>query len=164
MSLWEAAEDHARYFERISGDILKVQRCAVFYNLDEGEYEEFATRGAKKYVCRKHGKLTATISGVSTREDGGRISGGMELEAAGGVKAFLKPVFEFKEAGGVELKYNDRKRFMVRIDGHDLKIRECVTIAPSTYRLSDTDEYSDLLTLTRSELREYLFDAFGRRI
>lgn len=131
---------------------------------DEGEYEEFATRGAKKYVCRKHGKLTATISGVSTREDNGRISGGMELEEAGGVKAFLQPVFEFKDAGGVELKYNDRKRFMVRIDGHDLKIRESVTIAPSTYRLSDTDEYSDLLTLTRSELREYLFDAFGRRV
>ena len=130
---------------------------------DEGEYEEFATRGAKKYVCRKHGKLTATISGVSTREDNGRISGGMELEAAGGVKAFLKPVFEFKQAGGVELKYNDKKRFTVRIEGRDLKIRECVTIAPSTYRLSDTDEYSDLLALTRAELREYLFDAFGRR-
>ncbi|MBR3299603.1 MAG: TIR domain-containing protein [Clostridia bacterium] len=36
-------EDHARYFERISGDILKVQRCAVFYNLDEGEYEDAET-------------------------------------------------------------------------------------------------------------------------
>ena len=35
--------DHAQHFERISGDILKVQRCAVFYNLDEGEYEDAET-------------------------------------------------------------------------------------------------------------------------
>lgn len=131
---------------------------------DKGYPAKFATRGAKKYVVlHPDGKLEATIAGVSKREDGGRISGGMELEKHGGISAFLQPVFTFTEAGGVELAYNDSVRKMVRIDGHRLKVRECVTIRPSTYTLSDTDEYADLLASYR-EIKEFLFDTYGKRI
>lgn len=134
------------------------------YEPDSGYPARFATRGAKKYVVlHPDGKLEATIAGVSKREDGGRISGGMELEENGGIKAFLQPEFTFRKAGGIELAYNDTVRRMIRIDGHRLKIRECVTIRPSTYTLSDTDEYSDLIATAR-EIREFMFDAFGKRI
>lgn len=134
------------------------------WEADKGYPAKFATRGAKKYVVlHPDGKLEATIAGVSKREDGGRVSGGMELEKHGGISAFLQPVFTFTEAGGVELAYNDSVRKMVRIDGHRLKVRECVTIRPSTYTLSDTDEYADLLASYR-EIKEFLFDAYGKRI
>ena len=134
------------------------------WEADKGYPAKFATRGAKKYVVlHPDGKLEATIAGVSKRDDGGRISGGMELEKHGGISAFLQPVFTFTEAGGVELAYNDSVRKMVRIDGHRLKVRECVTIRPSTYTLSDTDEYADLLASYR-EIKEFLFDAYGKRI
>ncbi len=134
------------------------------YEPDKGYPAKFATRGAKKYaVLHPDGKLEATISGVSKREDGGRISGGMELAARGGLEAFLQPVFVFKDAGGVDLVYNDHDRFMIRVDGHRLKVRECVTILPGEYTLSNTPEYSGLVA-TAKELREYMFDAFGYRI
>lgn len=133
------------------------------YEPDSGYPAKFATRGAKKYVVQHpDGKLEATIAGVSKREDGGRISGGMELEKHGGIDAFLLPEFTFREAGGIELAYNDSVRKMIRIDGHRLKIRECVTIRPSTYTLSDTEEYSGVLA-TAAEIREFMFDAFGKR-
>lgn len=134
------------------------------YEPDDGYPARFATRGAKKYVVEHpDGKLEATISGVSKREDGGRVSGGMELAKMGGIEAFLQPTVVFREAGGVELVYNDRSRHMIRVDGHRLKVRQCVTINPSTYTLTDTDEYSDLIATAR-EIREYMFDAFGVRI
>lgn len=129
----------------------------------EGTYSRFATRGAKKYLAEKDGKLQATIAGVSKREDNGRVSGGMELAKHGGFKAFLRKEFVFREAGGVELSYNDSVRKMIKIDGHRLKLRECVTINESTYALSDTEEYGNLIA-TAAEIREYLFDAYGKRI
>lgn len=145
-------------------DIKGVRHYMGVYEPDKGYPATFATRGAKKYVVRHpDGKLEATIAGVSKREDGGRISGGMELEAAGGMKAFLQETFLFKDAGGVELAYNDRKRFAIRIDGHDLKIRPCVTIKPSTYKLTDTPEYEKVVASALAQ-REYLFDAYGKRI
>ena len=141
------------------------------YEPDKGYPAAFATRGAKKYAVDHDGVIEATISGVSKRDDGGRVSGGMELQAAGGLRAFLEPEFVFRDAGGIELRYNDEDRFMERIDGHRIKIRESVTIIPSTYTLHDTEEYADLLTEARGSIpilsleavREYMFDTFGKR-
>lgn len=130
---------------------------------DKGYPAVFATRGAKKYVVlHPDGKLEATIAGVSKREDGGRVSGGMELTEHGGISAFLQPEFTFTKAGGVELRYNDTIRKVIKIDGHRLKLRECVTIVPSTYTLSDTDEYQEVLA-TAAMIKEYMFDAYGKR-
>lgn len=133
------------------------------WEADKGYPAAFATRGAKKYVVlHPDEKLEATIAGVSKREDGGRVSGGMELTEHGGISAFLKPEFTFEKAGGVELRYNDTIRKVIKIDGHRLKLRECVTIVPSTYTLSDTDEYSEVLA-TAAMIKEYMFDAYGKR-
>lgn len=117
------------------------------YEPDDGYPAAFATRGAKKYVV-KHpdGTLEATIAGVSKR---GACSGGAELMQHGGMSAFLQEEFIFTEAGGTLLLYNDTERFRIRIDGHRLMVRECVTIKPDTYTLRDTEEYIDLLKNTR---------------
>lgn len=138
---------------------------------DKGYPARFATRGAKKYVVDHNGIIEATIAGVSKRDDGGRVSGGMELAKHGGLDAFLQKEFVFREAGGVELKYNDTKRFDIEIDGHTLRVRECVTLNPSTYNLHDTKDYSDLLDeerknfpfLTTAEIKSYMFDTFGKK-
>ena len=106
----------------------------------DGEYEEFATLGAKKYAYRENGVLHATISGVNKK------AGGVELEKNGGLTAFLTPGFIFREAGGRELKYLDQEDSPVRIDGHKVRRRPCVTINDSTYTLGITEEYDKLLT------------------
>ena len=150
----------------------KVHYMGVF-EPDKGYPARFATRGAKKYaVQHSDGTIEATISGVSKRDDGGRISGGMELAARGGLEAFLEDHFIFTAAGGVELRYNDHKRFMIRIDGHRLRIRECVTINPSTYDLHDQPEYEDLLESARKqdpafsaeEASIYMRHTFGKNL
>ena len=106
----------------------------------DGEYSEFATLGAKKYAYREDGVLHATISGVNKK------AGGVELEKAGGLEAFLTPGFIFREAGGRELRYLDQEDTPVRIDGHLVRRRPCVTINDSTYTLGITEDYDKLLT------------------
>ena len=122
---------------------------------------EFATRGAKKYVVRhSDGKLEATIAGVSKREDEGHISGGMELEKAGGIEAFLREEFIFTDAGGTKAAYYDGKPERVKIDGHYITLGRSVTITDRTYDLHDTEIYRDLYIKSRS-LTKFLFDKYG---
>lgn len=116
------------------------------YEPDDGYPAVFATRGAKKYVVEHpDGKLEATIAGVTKRGKGDQWSGGEELAHHGGISAFLQDEFIFVKAGGTQLVYNDTERFMLKIEGHDLKVRECVTILPDTYTLRDTEDYMELL-------------------
>lgn len=101
---------------------------------------EWATLGSKKYCYRTpDGVLHATISGVN------KAKGGAELDAAGGLKAFLTPGFTFYDAGGRELRYLDEEDSPVIIDGHRVRRRPAVTISDSTYTLGVTDEYDRLL-------------------
>ena len=126
------------------------------YEADDGYPATFATRGAKKYVVQHpDGKLEATISGVNKKK------GGDELEKAGGISAFLTD-FTFREAGGTMLKYNDRDRYMTRIDGHRLKVRECVTISPDIYTLTDTEEYDQLLKNCKKIFSQFRIDLLGK--
>lgn len=133
------------------------------YEEDDGYPARFATRGAKKY-CVEHpgGKFEATISGVTKRDDEDHVSGGRELQENGGFSAFLAETFTFRKAGGTLLKYNDVDRFMTRIDGHRIKVRECVTISPDIYTLSDTVEYAALLKKSKLYY-DFLLDIRGKR-
>ena len=108
----------------------------------EGEYEEFRTMGAKKYVGRVNGKLEITIAGVSKK------LGGEELEKAGGIEMFDEG-FTFKEAGGLEAIYNDQPKepYYKRKDGVLVPITSNVYLQPSTYTLGLTAEYRRLLEI-----------------
>lgn len=135
------------------------------YEPDDGYPTYFATRGAKKYVVLdpKTGCLKATIAGVNKREDGVRISGGMELMEHGGFDAFLRPVFVFQKAAAPKSLYNDTQRFMIREEGKRLKVRECVSIVENTYNLHDTREYADLLSeIKKDEIYYFRKDFFGK--
>lgn len=139
-----------------------VRHYMGVYEPDKGYPAQFATRGAKKYVVRHpDGKLEATIAGVSKREDDGRVSGGMELEEHGGFSAFLQPSFTFVKAGGNDLVYNDQKKpEHVRIGKKRLTLGRSVTIIPSTYTLSDTEEYNDLV-ISSKQYKYFVLDKYG---
>ena len=131
------------------------------YEADDGYPAEFATRGAKKYVVRHPGgKLEATIAGVGKREDGGHVSGGMELEKHGGFSAFLADEFTFTEAGGNELAYYDGRPEKVRAQGKRLTLGKSVTITDGIYTLSDTDIYRDLYT-AGEDIAAFLLHKYG---
>lgn len=113
----------------------------------EGEYEEFATLGAKKYCLVQGGKTKTTIAGVTKRK------GGKELEKFGGIKVF-KPGFIFVEAGGTEAVYNDNPDVTeLTFEGKTIPITSNIVIKDSTYTLGITAEYERLL-----ELSDKLFD------
>lgn len=121
----------------------------------EGEYKEFATRGAKKYCYTdQDGNLHLTLSGVKKKE------GAAELQAAGGIEAFLQPSFVFS-SGETEACYIDHVRRFAWVDGHLLRIAPCVTIRPSFKTLQDPDDYADLLKHPEY-FTDYMLDRFGK--
>lgn len=115
----------------------------------EHSYDYFRTLGAKKYVTQIGDKLKTTIAGVV------KSKGGDELMAAGGIDAF-KDGFTFSDAGGTQLKYNDKPYGIYEVEGHELYIGPNVVIKPSTYKLGMTNEYYRLI--------EYLKSMEGREV
>lgn len=132
----------------------------------EGQYDEFATLGAKKYCYTTGGKLHITIAGVN------KVKGAEELERAGGISKFLlgtentigtgEPVlnekgFIFREGGGNELIYNmDKYYYTLHIDCHDLPITRNVVIKDSTYQLGLSRDYRVILEgIAEEYLEEY---------
>lgn len=109
----------------------------------ESDMLAFKTLGAKKYCyIDTEGKLHLTVAGV------GKSAGVKELEKYGGISAF-NIGFIFREAGGLEAKYNDMKcgecKYLISPDGEQHRVTSNVTLKESTYTLSLTQEYSDLL-------------------
>lgn len=116
----------------------------------DASYAYFRTWGAKKYAYGDmRGELHVTVSGVNKK------LGGQELAAAGGIEAF-KPGFVFRLAGGQELRYNDTTDMDVEREGRPLHIGRNVAIRDSTYTLSITSEYSDLIRY--AEIDGYALD------
>lgn len=108
----------------------------------ERTYKTFKTLGAKKYgYTYEDGKTHVTIAGVNKKK------GGEELDEFDGLES-MEEGFIFHKAGGTELIYNDEKNCgTVEAEGHVYTITRNVTIKPSTYKLSLTDEYATLLAL-----------------
>lgn len=105
----------------------------------DGEYQQFATLGAKKYAYVEDGKLGITIAGVNKKK------GAEELKAAGGLKRF-KEGFVFRKGGGTESKYNDFPEISEIIrEGRHLQITSNVYICESEYTLGITGDYRRIL-------------------
>ena len=115
----------------------------------EGTYKRFITLGAKKYAYEdSNGKLHITVSGV------GKKSGAAELAEHGGLEAF-QPGFVFNNSGKTESVYNDeRKPLITNIEGHVVTITRNVVIRETTYTLSTTDDYADLLNASSNMLNK----------
>ena len=116
---------------------------------DDGKYKRFITLGAKKYAYEDaKGELHITVSGV------GKKSGAAELKANGGLEAF-QPGFVFHNSGKTESVYNDEKRpYITRVDGHLITITRNVVIRDTTYTLSTTDDYAELLNVSSNMLNK----------
>lgn len=102
--------------------------------------QRFKTLGAKKYAYEDDdGDLHITISGVSKK------FGAQELKSKGGLEAF-RDGFTFTDSGKVSAIYNDMTEpVMVRSGGREIPVTSNVVLTDTTYTVSITDEYKELL-------------------
>jgi len=105
-------------------------------------YSEFATMGAKKYIYKYEGpdeKIHVTIAGVDKQK------GGPELMKHGGMKAF-KSGFTFREAGGLDVIYNDKPEIdHIEVDGYIVPITKNVYLEQGEYTLGLSQDYARLI-------------------
>lgn len=104
----------------------------------------FKTLGAKKYAYIDNTGLHITISGVNKKK------GAEELQRKAGGSIcrdgldLLDVDFIFEDAGGTESIYNDTPMYMT-IDGVELYIPTNIAIVNSTYTVSLSEDYSELI-------------------
>lgn len=116
--------------------------------------KSFKTLGAKKYAyITMDDQLHITIAGVNKRK------GAAELNAAAAkINARKKPgekpidglsclreTFVFRDAGGTVSQYNDDPIDDFEIDGHHIYVPSNIAIVPSTYNVSLSQDYGDLI-------------------
>lgn len=115
------------------------------------KYDRFVTLGAKKYAYTTKDRMTLkvpsgrmmfsrthlhiTISGVH------KTKGAKEM---GTIENF-RPGFVFREAGGLELTYNESSIRTIDIEGCSIETASNIAMTDSTYRLGITPEYERLL-------------------
>lgn len=104
------------------------------YEKERG-YERFETLGAKKYAYEQNEKLHVTISGVNKEK------GAAELESLENFRLG----FIFKEAGGLELTYNEADIHTITVDGVEMETAANIAMTDSTYTIGITNEYAELL-------------------
>lgn len=125
---------------------------------DDAEYSEFITQGAKKYayvysespINKKHrGELGVTVAGLN------KDKGAEYLIAHGGLKAFIiaegeceGAMFDEINSGRIRAIYNDDIRWDdVVIDGHPCELTSNIALVPTTYTLTHSKDYADLLAM-----------------
>jgi hypothetical protein len=104
---------------------------------EDGRYQAFVTYGSKSYAYEdEKGKLHITVSGVNKK------SGAAEL---GSIDRF-KEGFVFYDSGKTESDYCDAPvSDQLIIDGKMIEITPYIIIRETTYTLSMSDEYTELL-------------------
>ena len=125
-------------------DIKGTTHYGGVYELD-GMYQAFITQGAKKYAYMEDGNLHITVSGVAKKQ------GAEALIQAGGLDAFREG-FVFHHCGKTESIYNDSPMGFVPVDGRKIYISRNVYIKEQDYTLGRTDEYTDIINLSKQDL------------
>lgn len=105
---------------------------------DDGEYQEFKTLGAKKYVYSENGIIHSTIAGVSKKA-------GQRYFTENGIDAF-KIGNTIPDSGHLTAFYNDDDIHQITIKGCTFTTASNVALIDNTYTIGVTDEYLDLLT------------------
>lgn len=112
----------------------------------EADYSEFKHLGAKKYAGVVHDNLEVTIAGVNKK------LGADELNKHGGLEA-LETGFTFREAGGLNARYNDIPAVdKWTVDGHEIPITSNVFLYPSEYTVGDTADFIRLLYVNKKDI------------
>lgn len=119
----------------------------------EKPYKRFITFGAKKYAFEyENGETGITIAGVNKKK------GAEELTRRGGLNK-LKPGFIFRDSAGLEMIYNDNAYGYYNIDGHKIYITKNIYAHDSTYQLSMTPTFSELVEKC-SHVRKHLLQNY----
>lgn len=137
------AENNGFYAKAPNGEM----KYMGLYEKEEG-YKRFITWGAKKYAGEQEDGLHITIAGVNKEQ------GAKELERRGGLEA-LKPGFVFKDSAGAEFVYNDTNYGWYKVNGEDIYITRNLYSYDSTYKLSITAEYEDIIKKSRLILENF---------
>ena len=123
------------YAEDASGEIV----CLGLWDHEtkKGQYEEFKTLGAKKYVYKQNGNIYSTIAGVSKKI-------GAEYFTKHGVDAF-KIGAKITDSGHLTAYYNDDGLHYIEVNGCKMLSGANVALVNNSYTIGVTDEYLDLL-------------------
>ena len=127
-------------------DIKGVTHYGGVYE-DDGVYDAFITQGAKKYAYTENGRLHITVSGV------GKKAGAAALEKAGGLEKF-RSGFVFHNCGKTESIYNDKPFGRYNVAGHVVEITRNVYIHEQDYTLGRSDEYTEIINLSKYDINK----------
>ena len=127
-------------------DIKGITHYGGVYEQD-GVYDQFITQGAKKYAYLEGDKLHITVSGVGKRK------GAEALAQAGGLDAFREG-FVFHNCGKTESVYTDVNVGWYETDGRKVYVTRNVIIRDQDYTLGRSDDYTDIITLSKQDLNK----------
>lgn len=122
----------------------------------DGHYNRFVTLGAKKYAYEDdNNQLHITIAGVP-KKLGAKLLGKLENFKCGmHFMVGADGTLEDRQAWKKRLLYNDTDNFDLSIDGHNLHIGTYIAMERTSYELSITDEYGELISsLKNNEIYE----------
>lgn len=109
----------------------------------EPDCKRFKTLGAKKYAYEDmSGKLHVTVSGVGKKKAPGEL---------GRIENF-KIGFIFKEAGGLELHYNESPIHQITMNGDTFETASSIAMLDSTYTLGITKGYEEVIGMSLDEI------------
>ncbi len=104
---------------------------------DDGDYDEFKTLGAKKYVYREGDEVTSTIAGVNKEA-------GSKFFKENGIEAFEIDT-KIENSGHLTAYYNDENIHQITVNGETFLTASNVALLDNTYTIGVTGEYEDLI-------------------
>ena len=110
----------------------------------EHDMKKFVTMGAKKYAdITIDDKFEVTVSGVNKKKAPGEL---------GCIENF-KSGFIFREAGGLQVKYNDEEVYHKEVyNGHEIEVTSNAYISDSTYTLGEAAEYQRIIEFSKEQI------------
>ena len=144
--------DHAAEFEKANAEIISKCEENGYFASDpkgrrhylgtwehDGDYAEFKSLGAKRYIVRYEGDTHyyTTIAGVNKKR-------GQEFFDAAGIDAFKNGV-TIKNAGHVVAYYNDDHPHTITVQGVKIRTAANVCLIDDVYTLGITNEYNDII-------------------
>lgn len=130
---------------------VKGEKQILGYTDFDGHYDRFITLGAKKYAYESDGHLAITVAGVP-KKLGGSLLGKLENFKPGMIfNVGADGTLEDRQLWKKRLMYNDEANFDLKIDGHTLHIGTYIAMERTSYELSITEEYNDLITSSQDQ-------------